>query len=772
MIVTYEWLNEWIDLKDKTVEDICQKLNSIGLEVDTVTKQKVPQKVVVGKVLECEKHPDADKLNITQVDVGDKTLQIVCGAKNVAKGQFVAVATVGAVLGKDFKIKEAKLRGVESNGMICSSSEIGLVKTNDGIMELDNSIGELELGKELCEYPLLNDTIIEIELTANRGDCLSIYGVARDLSAVYDRELKTKEYTYEVDRRGIGRVVELDSGNGINSSVRYMFFEKENLKTNFLTSFRLCMSDVELKTPVENALNYATINSGVILRAYDFDKFEKDENSKVILKLKKDSDGIDRVYNHDKIVCEVGINQSDKYKVDKNTDKVIVGATYTNPEYISLKRYETKIKTDDLYYRSSRGSETDLEFGLKELCQIIKDGAKIYDGFEETIDNFEQNVIQVDSTFVEEFIGNPIESTDVINTLNKLGFEVDFRGDFYVIKVPLFRSDIKNPQDVIEEIVRIVGIDNIEAKPLCFSEKVVINPTYELIKKRRFYKTKAVGLGYFEAITYLFDNKDELKELGFEVLDDKKDIVNPITSELNTLRPTISLNLLRAASQNIKAGKKRVKLFEVGRVIDKDLNEKEKLTFIYSGSKKVDGFKAELENITFKDMAEDVFSILGKCELKNILPSNKLFNPYEYGSVMINGKEVGFVGRVHLEVEKKYDLKATYICEVDFEALKYEITKSKSYSKFQASQKDLTFLASKSINFEDIKNSIKKDLPSIVQRYYPVDEFVSEELGDKKSITLRFVLQKDNSTLEDKEIKTSMDSIIELLSKMLGLELR
>jgi len=300
----------------------------------------------------------------------------------------------------------------------------------------------------------------------------------------------------------------------------------------------------------------------------------------------------------------------------------------------------------------------------------------------------------------------------------------------------------------------------------------VINPTYELIKKRRFYKTKAVGLGYFEAITYLFDNKDELKELGFEVLDDKKDIVNPITSELNTLRPTISLNLLRAASQNIKAGKKRVKLFEVGRVIDKDLNEKEKLTFIYSGSKKVDGFKAELENITFKDMAEDVFSILGKCELKNILPSNKLFNPYEYGSVMINGKEVGFVGRVHLEVEKKYDLKATYICEVDFEALKYEITKSKSYSKFQASQKDLTFLASKSINFEDIKNSIKKDLPSIVQRYYPVDEFVSEELGDKKSITLRFVLQKDNSTLEDKEIKTSMDSIIELLSKMLGLELR
>ena len=540
MIVTYEWLNEWIDLRDKTVEDICDKLNSIGLEVDSVTKQQVPKGVVVGKVLTCEKHPDADKLNITTVDVGDEVLQIVCGAKNVAKDQFVAVAKIGAVLGDNFKIKKAKLRGVESSGMICSSSEIGLVKTNDGIMELDDSIGELELGKELCEYPLLNDTIIEIELTANRGDCLSIYGVARDLSAVYDKELKTKEYNYELDRRGIGRVLELDSASNINCSAKYMFFENDGIKCNFLTRFRLYMCDESLKTPIENALSYATINSGVLLRCYDFDKLKKDENDKAILKLKLDEDGLDRFYNDDKVISVVGINQNKEYQVTSETKRVLVGATYIDPEYVSLKRYETKIQTDELYYRSSRGSETDLKFGLKEVAQVIFPNALIYTDFDETLENFEPTVIQMDSSFVSEFIGDEVDSTTVINVLQKLGFEVDFRGEFFVITVPAFRSDIKNPQDIIEEVVRIVGIDNIASKALCFPERKVITPAYEKLQKRRFYKSKAVGLGYYESISYLFDSKEELKELGFEVLDEKDDIANPITNELNTLRPTIA----------------------------------------------------------------------------------------------------------------------------------------------------------------------------------------------------------------------------------------
>ena len=174
MIITRSWLEEFIDISKISTDEICKTLNSIGLEVDSIEKISIPSKVVVGKVLERVKHPEADKLSICQVDLGTHQVQIVCGAKNVDAGQFVPVATLGCDLGNDFIIKEAKLRGVESNGMICSATELGLSKLNEGILELDDSIGEVILGKELRDYPKLNDEIIEIELTANRGDCLSI----------------------------------------------------------------------------------------------------------------------------------------------------------------------------------------------------------------------------------------------------------------------------------------------------------------------------------------------------------------------------------------------------------------------------------------------------------------------------------------------------------------------------------------------------------------------------------------------------------------------
>ncbi|MGB3751620.1 MAG: phenylalanine--tRNA ligase subunit beta, partial [Arcobacteraceae bacterium] len=186
MIITRQWIQEYIDISKISTQNICKALNSIGLEVDSANRILIPNNVVVGYVESCEKHPDADKLNICQVNIGSKIEQIVCGAKNVAAGQYVAVATVGAILGDDFKIKKAELRGVASNGMICSSTEIGLPKLNDGIMELDNSIGELKIGKELNEYSLINDEIIEIDLTANRGDCLSINGVAREFSTYFN----------------------------------------------------------------------------------------------------------------------------------------------------------------------------------------------------------------------------------------------------------------------------------------------------------------------------------------------------------------------------------------------------------------------------------------------------------------------------------------------------------------------------------------------------------------------------------------------------------
>ena len=227
MIITKAWLNEWIDLKDKTSEEICDTLNAIGLEVDSLTKIRVPKDIVVGQVLTCKKHPNADKLNVCEVDLGSEVKQIVCGAPNVKENQFVVVSKVGAVLPNGLKIKEAKLRGVESSGMICSSEEIGLPKMGDGIMVLDESIGDLVLGKEFSEYELVNDDVIEIELTANRGDCLSIHGVARDLSVPYDLDIKIFESEDEENQLGIGRVLNVNATEKVDASLLYRVYDRK-----------------------------------------------------------------------------------------------------------------------------------------------------------------------------------------------------------------------------------------------------------------------------------------------------------------------------------------------------------------------------------------------------------------------------------------------------------------------------------------------------------------------------------------------------------------
>ena len=238
MIITKEWLNEWIDIKKIDTDIIAKELNSIGLEVDSVTKIRIPKNVVVGHVLTCKKHPNADKLNVCKVDIGESVEQIVCGAKNIASGQMVAVAKVGSVLPGNFKIKPARLRDLDSNGMICSSTELGLPKINDGIMVLDESIGELKIGKELRNFPLLNDDVIELELTANRGDCLSVHGVARDLCVPFELDIKPVEIKEEDDNQlGIGRILNVSVGDKIESSFVFKALDNRSIKSNLLIYF-------------------------------------------------------------------------------------------------------------------------------------------------------------------------------------------------------------------------------------------------------------------------------------------------------------------------------------------------------------------------------------------------------------------------------------------------------------------------------------------------------------------------------------------------------
>ncbi|NPA63648.1 MAG: phenylalanine--tRNA ligase subunit beta, partial [Epsilonproteobacteria bacterium] len=565
MIVTRSWLQEWIDLADVETEKIVRTLNGIGLEVAGVQKLSLPSDVVVAKVLSCQKHPDADKLHVCEVDAGGERLQIVCGAKNAPYAKYVALAKVGAKLPGGVEIKPARIRGVESEGMLCSARELGLPQIEDGILLLDDSIGAMEPGKELREYPAFQDEIIEIELTANRGDCLSVLGIARELSAALGKPLRTIDVEEDNSLQiGIGRLLNLNVASEIESNLLYKAFSARNFSNPFLIRLRLALIGERFDNRADEFGYYITHSTGVITRIYGYRFFEKEEPA---IALKKDEKGFDAVYGKEKGSI-VGVIQFKESKPKIEEERFVVEASYVDPETISRRQFEAKLPSDWAYYRSSRGSEPRLDLAMRYLKFLLKKYYRefmLYAGTHEVIKEIEKRAIKIDFDRLDALVGQKIERSEIVEILKSLEFEiVNVTEDSIVVKTPIFRHDIKNLQDVAEEIVRMYGIDRIDSKPLCFVEHDRTNEAMDLFYKKKLVRTLAVGNGYFESISFVFTRKKRLEEFGYEVVREDLDLINPITNELDTLRTSLVPNLLHQVAENVKTGKKRIKLFEVG----------------------------------------------------------------------------------------------------------------------------------------------------------------------------------------------------------------
>ena len=773
MIITRTWLEEFIDISKISTDEICKTLNSIGLEVDSVEKLSIAPKVVVGKVLEKVKHPDADKLNICQVDIGESTVQIVCGAKNVDAGQLVPVAVVGCDLGNDFIIKAAKLRGVESNGMICSSTELGLAKLNDGILELDDSIGKLILGKELKEYSKLNDEIIEVELTANRGDCLSIYGIARELSAYYNIPLIECEKQLKHNNLGIGQVLEVECDSNIKSSLLFKAVNFANFKFPVLHKLRTSiLGKYQEGNDVKNVLTYATHAIGVILNAYSKEKTIQGNNLS-ILKIKKDEQGFDNVYGIEQL-SKICVEHKDINPDDTN---FILEASYINPEYISKKVFETKIKTGEVYYKASRGSEPDIEFGANYFSNLVsKYGASIYRGNESFIEDSEKLTLDVSVRKINAIIGQEIPKIDIEKILTSLGFEVkDTLDNVLVIKIPYYRHDIKNVADITEEIVRIIGIDNIISKPLQIDEVNRVNKTSnDLIKKNKL-RFKAIENGFYETLTYVFSSKENLQKYGFKTVKDDLELINPIVKELNTYRTTMLLNLVEACANNFKVGARSTAFFEIGTIFDENRNESKKISFIQTGNAESEDVSnaGKPKNIDFFAFSKKILNTIGKFDLEAMTQiDNSFIHPFQNANIIIDGKVVGYICKLHPSVCTDFDLNDTFIAQVDFEAISNDIIKTNAYSKFQSSKKDLTIITPKSMEYKEIKKAINSLNNTNIKQFNLIDIYNDEKLGDSESLTIRFVLQNDEKTMEDEDITSTMTSILNVLNEKLSIGLR
>ena len=756
MIVTRKWLEEFINLDELSTEEICEGLNAIGQEVEALNKIRIADKVVVGYVEECEKHPDADKLNVCQVNVGNEVTQIVCGAKNVAAGQFVAVSVVGAVLPGNFKIKKAKLRGVESFGMICSSTELGLPKLEDGIMVLDNSMGELEIGKNVSEY--LDDDIIELGITPNRGDSFSILGIARELSAKFNKPLKEIQ-SFEDDKNaeGLGRILQID--DDIKHSSHFLKAIKcDEVKVAFKIRYRLALVEEEITNTIYDYATYTTIATGVIVTIYD-------EYNKLILKSKE---GID-IVKTDEEIYQTGIKLSKK-PISKSGN-FIIDANFIDPEYVSTIVYEKKLDTDKIFFRSSRGSNPDLKLGINYILnELCKNQAKVYNGSYDLSKDYEEKMINVNLNDIYTIVGEVIEENIIVNILTKLQIQttMDNSDKTLKLKIPSFRHDLKNKYDIAEEVLRVYGIDTLTSKPLEFKEKVRINQTIKNFERNKSLRQKAIANGFFEVLHFVFDNSERMEKYGFTLMDKKVDIKNPIVNELDTLRQTLILQMLESAKNNKNNGYKKIPLFTIGSVYNHLREEYQKIGFIWSGDRCNENITiSKPKNINFAQFVNKLSKILGDLELvedKHIL----LAHPYQSAKVLIDGVEVGYIAKLHPKIAQDFDLEDTFIAEFFLDLLPKKEYLAKDIIKIQKSTRDLSLVVYKNLTYSDIKKEIELLKISDIVEFYPIDIF---DLGDKNSLTIRFILQNSEKSLTDEEINGIITKIIEKLSD-LGVELR
>ncbi len=780
MIVTRGWLEEFIKLDDVTDEQLYMIFNRIGLEVDSIHKHDFDKNVVVGRVLHCQKHPNADKLNLCSVDVGeDEPLQIVCGASNVVNAEYVAVAKVGATLPGDFHIKPAKLRGVDSFGMICSAKEIGLPDIGKGIMILDDSIGELIVGKPLREYSDLADTVIELELTANRGDCLSIRGVARDLSASLNRELKRHEHQKKkYQQTGIGRELEVHTQGDIPVKLLYTLLKLKEAEVPFIMALRLGFVGKESNNGIISAsIDYSIHATGVILRAYDVARL-KDSNGKISINILQESKGVVKVFCDNKELSCVGVYQNSEYMVDHDITDVLVEASYIDPELLVDAVSKNRLKTDSLYYNSSRGSEPELNIGIEYFessCDCA--GECRFANAPLSVENrVEPKIISVETEHLNSIIGKEVSRSTIHTILKRLGFGINRSGTpgRFGAVVPSWRHDISNIYDIAEEILRIVGIDNIEPKPLELIEKNRLNDTTKAYRAKRDIRQRAVSAGFYEAITYAFSDRKKQSRYGYGETDANVELINPIVEELNTMRRTLLINLLDSVSRNISYGKKRVPLFEIGMVFDKERNESEKIAFVWSGDAK----DAQVSNqgkpkkIDFVEFIEKIGNVIGDFELRNWNPGNELLHPYQSAKIYKDGKEIGFCGKLHPKAQEDFDIDTTMVCEISLESIMPKHNIASSISNYQGVYKDLSLLIDKETEYSDIRAVLKDANIPLLKKFFPIDIYSDDSLGDKMSLTLRFYLLSEKSTLSDKQIEQSMSDILKLLQDRVGAILR
>ncbi|WP_231201543.1 phenylalanine--tRNA ligase subunit beta [Helicobacter pylori] len=756
-------LSVFVDVP-KDIAKLCEDLSRLGLEVESCIPCVAPKNVVVGKVLEKAPHKNAEKLSVCQVGVGKEVLQIVCGAKNVAPNQFVPVALNGALIGST-TIAKTELRGVESCGMICSSNELGFPKINDGILELDESVGELVLGKGLNEYAPFNTHVLEISLTPNRGDCLSVLGIAREISAFYHTPLKPIKALNFMPKSNL---ITLCAGENIESHLAYYLICNHSLKTPLNVKLSLAHNNALSENDLNNFIEFSAHFSGVVMNAYSLDATPID------LSVKNDENNLESVYiNHQKR-STIAIKHQDQKDL---SEYLLLEASYTDPISLSLKLHALKDKTlqkdNTLIYRSARGSNPNLSDGLNFLSAHLK--ATILES-KQTKHALKDRTLKFKLEDITEILGLAIEEETIQGILKNLGFKVSIKvsnskPQILEVVVPNFRHDIKTIQDIAEEILRFVGIDHLISKPLDSVSNKKSNPHYDTHRFFENLKHKALACGFKEVIHYVFYSKEKQQKLGFEVLEDPLELQNPITTELNTLRTSLVCGLLDASLRNKNLGFKSIALYEKGSVYNSKREEIQKLGFLASGLQKKESYPdAKGKAWDFYSFAEYISKVIGDFSLEKLTTQAPINHPYQSAKIIQNHEIIGVIAKIHPKVIRELDLFESYYAEINASKLKRPAMLLKPFSIYPSSVRDLTLIIDENTAFSKIKKALEDAQIPNLSEILPLDIF--KESDNTIALSVRCVIHSLEKTLNDEEVNSAVQKALEILEKEFNAHLK
>ena len=782
MKISENWLRTWVNpaIDSATLSD---QLTMLGLEVDELAPVAKPfTGVVVGEVLTVEQHPDADRLRVTTINIGSgEPLQIVCGAPNVRVGMKAPVATIGAVLPGDFKIKKGKLRGVESQGMLCGASEIDLEDKIDGLLELP---ADAPVGMNIREYLKLDDNVIDISITPNRGDCFSIRGIAREIAVI--NKLQMNEPAIEtVDATIADEKKVVISTEG---APRYLGRVVKNVNVKAATpewmEQALSRSGIRTHSILVDVTNYVLMELGQPMHAFDLSKIEgtvqvRQATQQEKLQLLNDQEvelqeDIMVIADDQKALAIAGIMGGLASSVTDDTTDIFLESAFFAPLAIAGRARRFGLHTDSSQ-RYERGVDFELPLiAMNRASQLIQQLAGGEFGpitvAEKTDLLPKREAIKLKQAQVDQLLGYQVAGEFIADALTRLGCKVTVKaeGEWSVVP-PSHRYDMAIYQDLIEEVARIDGYDNIQISLPSMDVKFAkYQDRFELTELRQ----TIVTLGYQEAISFSFADAKLEKQLNPEVK--PLMLANPISSDLAAMRSTLLSSLIPCVQYNLNRQQSRVRFFEFGLRFDyqnakniEDLQQTPTLALVAVGSKEPESWHAKPQPMDFFDFKGEIEEILaaGRVSVEYVRSERAWLHPGQSAEILVEDKSIGYLGRLHPSLENELDLSTTWVAELDQTAvLQSYVSNFTELSRFPSVRRDIALLISDNIEVRDIQRLIEQTGGELLDSTWLFDVYTGQGVEQgKRSLAFAVLWQHPTRTLEDAEIKSGMDNIIQVL---------